>query len=69
MTNPNERASAGYVWQCICGKTSPTKSGWDTIDGKDTFVGERGWDISCFLNCVQIEKAVVEAQRQQKLLP
>jgi hypothetical protein len=35
-------APAGTVWVCAaCGKTA-----------RDRFEGERGWDVSCFMNAV-----------------
>jgi hypothetical protein len=42
----SEKAPEGYIWICAAsGKTSPTRDGWDG----DKFVGERGWDVSCFM--------------------
>ena len=44
----NVLAPEGMIYVCTaCGKTSPTKSGWDC---NDNFVGQKGWDVSCFLN-------------------
>jgi hypothetical protein len=59
---PNN-APAGQVWYCpMCGKSSPTQSGWD--EELNTFVGERGWDVSCAINCYLVTKEVLERSRK-----
>jgi hypothetical protein len=40
-----------------CGKISFTKEGFDSKNNK--FVGEKGWDISCMLNCSEIMTSTV----------
>lgn len=47
----------GSFWFChYCGKISLTKTGFDT---NDNFVAERGWDVSCMLNCSEIMTSTV----------
>lgn len=43
-------AAEGQVWICgACGKTSPTKYGFDAANKN---VGQPGWDESCMMNSV-----------------
>lgn len=44
-------------WFCqACGKISLTKTGFDT---NDKHVAEKGWDVSCMLNCCEIVTSTV----------
>ena len=52
--NGNQKAPIGYIYQCqACGKKSPWRYGWDD-SGKH--VADPGWDESCFLNAILVEK-------------
>ena len=47
----DEKASKGKIWLClVCGKTSPTKYGFDT----------KGWDVSCMINAKLVNKNELE---------
>lgn len=47
MQSGTERARAGYIWVCgCCGKTSPTKFGFDNAGNQLVY----GWDVSCSMN-------------------
>lgn len=47
----NKTAPDGQIYVCgACGKTSKTRTGWSSDD--ELFVGQHGWDASCFLNAV-----------------
>lgn len=60
--NLDKRAPDGYIYLCgACGKTSPTQSGWE----KDVFVGQRGWDASCMLNCDLVPFVVPDPLRTE----
>jgi hypothetical protein len=51
------RAPEGQVYLCMaCGKRSKTEEGENY--GTDT---ERGWDVSCMMNCVLLSEAAAEA--------
>ena len=68
MSKMDERAPAGMVYFCpLCGKTSPTQSGWEKLgNGREHFVGERGWDVSCSIHSYLVEEHVVKLSRIQE---
>jgi hypothetical protein len=50
----NETLPSHLIWVCAaCGKTSPTRSGFDSNKKR---VSDHGWDESCFLNAVLCKK-------------
>ena len=51
-------APKGYRWVCMaCGKTTPEQTG---------IGGDRGWDASCFLNCVLSEEDSIVYDKETK---
>jgi len=59
-------APDGQVWICgACGKTSPTKYGFDA-DEKN--VAEAGWDESCMLNAVLCLTSSIMRNKQGRIV-
>jgi hypothetical protein len=62
-TSTSVRAPEGQVWFCpMCGKSSPTQDGWEG----NNFVGERGWDVSCFIHSYLIPIEVLNRSRKEQ---
>jgi hypothetical protein len=61
-TSTSVKAPEGQVWYCpMCGKSSPTHDGLE--DNK--FVGEKGWDVSCFIHSYLVNEVDLKAHREQ----
>ena len=57
----NEKAPTGKIWKCqCCGKTSVWKYGFDDhnsdTDKNGKYYSSYGWDVSCALNSILVEK-------------